>query len=149
MLFHSAKERPSHNDRREANSEPGAPVCRAPTDAHAPRTGAQEVPQWARTTLIAMAPLLSAATQVSHHPSYCCHPGLTLSPACHPGDNPGANLKSTPHRCHLILVACVWELTKENIDLPLGCLQGGGLLPFTGVRSSPKLSSSCTLRTTT
>jgi hypothetical protein len=24
-----------------------------------------------------------------------------------------------------ILVAFVWELTKETIDLPLGCLQGG------------------------
>jgi len=24
-----------------------------------------------------------------------------------------------------MLVACVWELTKETIDLPLGCLQGG------------------------
>jgi len=23
------------------------------------------------------------------------------------------------------MVACVWELTKEIIDLPLGCLQGG------------------------
>ena len=31
----------------------------------------------------------------------------------------------TPNRCHPILVAFVWELTKETIDLPLGCLQGG------------------------
>ena len=29
------------------------------------------------------------------------------------------------HRCHPILVAFVWELTKEAINLPLGCLQGG------------------------
>ena len=36
-----------------------------------------------------------------------------------------ANLKSISHRCHPILVAFVWELTKETIDLPLGCLQGG------------------------
>ena len=43
----------------------------------------------------------------------------------HPGDNPGANLKSIFHRCHLMLVAFVWELTKETIHLPLGCLQGG------------------------
>jgi len=43
----------------------------------------------------------------------------------HPGDNPGANLKPISHRCHPILVAFVWELTKETIDLPLGCLQGG------------------------
>ena len=44
----------------------------------------------------------------------------------HPRGNPGANLKSISHRCHPILVAFVWELTKEIIDLPLGCLQGGG-----------------------
>jgi len=43
----------------------------------------------------------------------------------HPGGNPGANLKSISHRCHPILVAFVWELTKETIHLPLGCLQGG------------------------
>ena len=42
----------------------------------------------------------------------------------HPGGNPCANLKSIFHRCP-ILVAFVWELTKETIDLPLGCLQGG------------------------
>jgi len=36
-----------------------------------------------------------------------------------------ANLKSISHRCHPILVAFVWELTEETIDLPLGCLQGG------------------------
>jgi hypothetical protein len=43
----------------------------------------------------------------------------------HPGGNPGANLKSISHRCHPILVAFVWELTKETINLPLGCPQGG------------------------
>ena len=36
-----------------------------------------------------------------------------------------ANLKSISHRCHLFEVAFVWELTKETIHLPLGCLQGG------------------------
>ena len=30
----------------------------------------------------------------------------------HPGGNPVANLKSISHRCHPILVAFVWELTK-------------------------------------
>ena len=48
--------------------------------------------------------------------------------AHHPGGNPGANLKSISHRCHPILVAFVWQLTKETINLPLGCLsclQGG------------------------
>ena len=43
----------------------------------------------------------------------------------HPGGNLGANLKSISHRCHPILVAFVWELTKETVHLPLGCLQGG------------------------
>ena len=43
----------------------------------------------------------------------------------HPGGNPGAKLKSISHRCHLILVAFVWELTKETIQIPLGCLQAG------------------------
>ena len=44
-----------------------------------------------------------------------------------------ANLKSISHRCHPILVAFVWELTEETIDLPLGCLQGGRReVPWTG-----------------
>jgi len=43
----------------------------------------------------------------------------------HPGGNPGANLKSISHRCHLFEVAFVWEFTKETIVLPLVCLQGG------------------------
>ena len=38
--------------------------------------------------------------------------------------HPVANLKSISHRCHPILVAFVWELTKATINLPLGCLQG-------------------------
>ena len=45
----------------------------------------------------------------------------------HPGGNPGADLKSISNRCCLFEVAFVWELTKENIVLPLGCLQGGGV----------------------
>ena len=43
----------------------------------------------------------------------------------HSGGNPGANLQSIPHRCYLREVAFEWELTKESIYLPLGCLQGG------------------------
>ena len=35
------------------------------------------------------------------------------------------NLKSIAHRCHPTLVAFVWELTKDIIDLPLDCLQVG------------------------
>ena len=45
----------------------------------------------------------------------------------HPGGNPGANLKSIYHRCYLREVASEWDLTKETIYLPLGCLQGDGL----------------------
>ena len=47
----------------------------------------------------------------------------------HPGGNPEENLKSISHRCHPILVAFVGQLTKEAIELPLGCLQGGCILP--------------------
>ena len=50
---------------------------------------------------------------------------VTSSTTRLPGGNPGANLKSISHRCHPILVACVWELTNATIELPLGCLQGG------------------------
>ena len=46
----------------------------------------------------------------------------------HPGVELRANLKSISHRCHLFEVAFVWELTKETIHLPLGCLQGGDLV---------------------
>ena len=48
----------------------------------------------------------------------------------HPGGNPGANLKSISHRCHLREVAFQRELTKGTIYLPLGCLQGGKLRSF-------------------
>jgi len=37
----------------------------------------------------------------------------------------GQILSQISHRCHPILVAFVWELTKETIHFPLGCLQGG------------------------
>ena len=53
------------------------------------------------------------------------HPSSATTPLHHPGGNPVANLKSISYRCRLILVAFVWELTEEIIDLPLGCLQGG------------------------
>jgi len=45
----------------------------------------------------------------------------------YPGGNPGANLKSIPHRYYLREVAFEWELNKETIYLPLGCLKGGYL----------------------
>ena len=43
---------------------------------------------------------------------------------------------SISHRYHLEEVAFVWELTKETIHLPLGCLQGGSA--FDAI-SSPRL----------
>jgi len=46
--------------------------------------------------------------------------GLNPTVTLHPGVNPGANLKSISHRCHPILAAFVWELTKHTIDFPLG-----------------------------
>ena len=51
--------------------------------------------------------------------------GMESPTRTHPGGNPGANVKAISHRCHPILVAFGQELTKETIDLPLGCLQGG------------------------
>ena len=42
-----------------------------------------------------------------------------------PGGNPEANLKSISHRCNPVLVECVWELTRETINLHPGCLHGG------------------------
>ena len=44
----------------------------------------------------------------------------------HPGVELRESFKSIFHRCHLCEVAFVWELAKETIDLPLGCLEGGG-----------------------
>ena len=43
----------------------------------------------------------------------------------HPAGNLGANLKSISCRCYLREVAFEWELTKETIYVPLGCLQSG------------------------
>ena len=43
----------------------------------------------------------------------------------HPRGNPGANFKSISHRRYLREVASEWELTRETMFLPLGCLQGG------------------------
>ena len=42
----------------------------------------------------------------------------------HPGGNPGVNRESISHRRHPILVAFLWDLTKETIDLPLGSPRG-------------------------
>ena len=46
-----------------------------------------------------------------------------------PGVEFRANLKSIFHRCHLFEVAFVWKLTKQTIQLPLGCLWGGAVEP--------------------
>jgi len=44
-----------------------------------------------------------------------------LAATLRPGCNPGANLKSISHRCHPILVAFVWKLARETIELQGGC----------------------------
>ena len=47
-------------------------------------------------------------------------------PFCNqPVGNPGAKLKPIFHRCYPILMVLVCELTKETINLRLGCPQGG------------------------
>ena len=56
---------------------------------------------------------------------YMCH---TCSTAFgwrvqHPGGNQGANIKSITHRCYLREAAFEWELTKETMYLPVGCLR--------------------------
>ena len=66
-----------------------------------------------------------------------------------PGVELRANRKSISHRCHPILVVFLWEMTKETIDLPLGCLSDGmlcvadhrpdGSLDAAPVRSLPNL----------
>ena len=63
----------------------------------------------------------------------------TKSGLLHPGGNPGPNLKSISHRCYLREVAFVWELTKETIVLPLGCLQGGPA-PVQGLHTPSAIS---------
>ena len=49
----------------------------------------------------------------------------------HPGVELRANLRPISHRCHLLEVALVCELTQETIHLPLGCLQGLGVAGLT------------------
>ena len=67
---------------------------------------------------------------------------LLCSTLHHPRVESRANLKSISHRFHLFELAFVWELTKETINLLLGCLQGG---PVTWVhtRRSGKASGRC------
>ena len=49
-----------------------------------------------------------------------------------PRGNPGANLNSISHRCYLREVAFEWELTRETIYLPMGCIQGGNFVQGIG-----------------
>jgi len=52
--------------------------------------------------------------------------GTVTASVTHPGVESRANRRSISHRYHLFEVALVWDLTQEIINLPLGCLQGGG-----------------------
>jgi len=44
--------------------------------------------------------------------------------------------ESISHRCHLFEVASAWDLAKETIHLPLGCLQSGTHTERPNLRSS-------------
>jgi hypothetical protein len=59
----------------------------------------------------------------------CASPGCSAimhaEQVSHPGVESRAILKSTSHRCYLFEVAFPWELSKDTIHSPLGCLQGG------------------------
>jgi len=66
-----------------------------------------------------------SADEAARDTTRCCGARERTARNIHPGGIPGAHLQSISHRCHPILVAFVWELTEETIDLPLGCLQGG------------------------
>ena len=68
--------------------------------------------------LLALRKLRLPGRQLADH----LHRGEGVS---RPGVELGTNLQSICHRCQPIRVACVWELTKETIHLPLGCLQDG------------------------
>jgi hypothetical protein len=57
--------------------------------------------------------------------AFCRENMVSVSQPVHPRGNPGANLKSISHRCYLILVAFVCEVTSETIHLLLSCLQSG------------------------
>ena len=77
-------------------------------------------------------PLASAAKGIASAPPHAAarsepagQSSVSRLATPHPGGNPWANLKSISHRCYLFEIAFVWELTKETIHLPLGCLQGG------------------------
>ena len=64
------------------------------------------------------------------------HPTPSFFFLDHPGVELRANLKSISHRFHLFGVAFVWKLTKETINLLLGCLQGG----YSQVPAAPRLN---------
>ena len=64
-------------------------------------------------------------SEVTSRPPWTCSTPRASTRSLHPGVELRANRKSISHRCHLFEVAFVWELTKETIYLPLGCIQGG------------------------
>ena len=65
------------------------------------------------------AELRMSNTTTPHDPT-----NRSISKDSHPGVELRVNPKSISHRFHLFEVAFVWELTKETMHLPLGCLQG-------------------------
>jgi len=62
---------------------------------------------------------------------------FSMNEVPHPGVELRANLESIFRRRFLFEEAFVWQLTKETIHLPLGCLQGG----FPARREHKKIKS--------
>jgi len=102
----------------------------------------------ARRTRLATTTLEAAQSgHVSQIPVDALTPSIILAwtlrhTALHPGGETGANFKSVSHRCHPILVAFVWNLTKEIVNLPQGCLQGGLRSPLPGAKTTVSMTNS-------
>jgi hypothetical protein len=67
----------------------------------------------------------SRGFDLNAHMNYIRFPALNDFYQLHPGVELRADLESIFHRCHLLEVAFIWELTKGTIHLPLGRLPGG------------------------
>ena len=127
------------------------PLCPHPLPSqslcHEPLPSAMIIYPPKASPAIILYPLKASCRAFFAHPSRLLSPAMILHPLfairiwmplgipwvalTHPGVELRANLKSISHRCYLFEVAFVWELTKETIHLPLGCLQGGPWVALT------------------
>ena len=81
----------------------------------------------------------TTSSLLSHQVSLPPHPGVELR----------ANLKSISNRCHLFKVTFLWELIKEIMHLPLGCLPVRGAPgPVRLAQPAPCSPARSTLQTT-